>query len=64
MVRNLINRYSKGQLEGVTLPDWWSWHRRARFYLGTIFEATVYRIVGEDKYLKWPWLASFFERWH
>lgn len=38
--------------------------RKVRFYAGAIFEEMVYKIVGHDKYIKWPKLASFFEKYH
>ena len=37
---------------------------KIKFYLGSIFEETIYAIVGQDKFYRWTWLHDFFERWH
>lgn len=58
----ILNRYSKGQLEGVTPPP--SLKHKVVFYTQVFIEATIYRIVGENKYLRWPWLSRWFENWH
>jgi hypothetical protein len=55
--------YMKGQCEG-TNTDNMKQLPKARFYLGSIFEQTIYNIVGHDKFLRWQWLHDFFERWH
>jgi hypothetical protein len=59
-----VNWYSKGELRGITLPPTMRRIDVVLFYARTIIEATVYHIVGHDKFLKWLWLHDFFETWH
>jgi hypothetical protein len=60
--QKIVNWYTKGEMVDVKPPP--KLGHKIMFYARAVIEATVYHIVGHDKFTKWLWLHDFFENWH